>query len=69
MLGTLTKCVVVAQTSVQEMRRSIVRTAKTLGSCQFTDTKYSGTKLSSIINGSGRAVYQYKSDRPNSHAR
>lgn len=69
MLGTARKCVVVAQTSLQEVRRNILRTATVVGSCQFTDTKYNGTKLSSAINGSGRPVYQRKSYRPRSHAR
>jgi hypothetical protein len=69
MLGTARKCVVVAQTSLQEVRRNILRTATVVSSCQFTDTKYNGTKLSSAINGSGRPVYQRKSHRPRSHAR
>nr|BBH72800.1 farnesyl diphosphate synthase-2 [Nasutitermes takasagoensis] len=69
MLGTVRKCVVVAQTSLQEVRRNILRTATVVGSSQFTDTKYNGTKLSSTINGSGRPVYQRKSYRPRSHAR
>nr|BBH72801.1 farnesyl diphosphate synthase-3 [Nasutitermes takasagoensis] len=69
MLGTVRKCVVVAQTSLQEVRRNILRTATVIGSCQFTDTKYNGTKLSSTINGSGRPVYQRKLYRPRSHAR
>ena len=69
MLGTVRKCAVVAQTSLQEVRRNILRTATVVGNCQFTDTKYNGTKLSSSINGSGRPVYQRKSYRPRSHAR
>jgi len=69
MLGTVRKCVVIAQTSLQEVRRNILRTATVVGSCQFADTKYDGTKLSSTINGSGRPVYQLKSYRPRSHVR
>jgi len=69
MLGTGRKCVVVAQTFLQEVRRNILRTATVVSSCQFTDTKYNGTKLSSAINGSGRPVSQRKSYRPRSHAR
>ena len=69
MLGTSRKCVVVAQTSLQEVRRNILRTATVVGSCQLTDTKYNGTKLSSTIKGSGRPVYQRKSYSPRSHAR
>ena len=69
MLGAVRKCVVVAQTSLQEVRRNIVRTATVVGSCQFTDTKYNGTKFSFTINGCGRAVYQRKSYRPRSHSR
>jgi len=69
MLGTVRKCVVVAQTSLQEVRRNIQRTATVVSSCHFTDTKYHSTKLSSTINGSGRPVYQRKSYRPRSHAR
>ena len=69
MLGTARKCVVVAHTSLQEVRRNILRTATVVGSCQLTDTKYNGTKLSSTIKGSGRPVYQRKSYSPRSHAR
>jgi hypothetical protein len=69
MLGTVRKCVVVAQTCLQEVRRNIVRTATVAGRGQFTDTKYNGMKDSCTINGFGRAVYQHKSYKLRSHSR
>ncbi|GFG32081.1 hypothetical protein Cfor_06854 [Coptotermes formosanus] len=69
MLGTAGKCVVVAQTCWQEMRRSIVRTVTAAGSSQFTDSNCNSMKVSYTINGSARAVCQHKSYKPRSHSR